>query len=213
MEVEEIRTPRLLLKQLHTNDVGSQDLEWFHRIWSHELATQWSSRGPCKSIGDSQQWMAGILPRNATGKQVKIAFAVLPIAAGHSPTTDAEALGIVTLLSSTFRLPSEAPAGPADDGTVVELGYLFHPNAWGKGYATESLRAFLGAYVQQRTAREPGTLFEVRASAHSQNAASLRVLSKLGFEELGRFEQEGRLPLALHGQTSPVVGVHLRMKK
>ncbi|KAL2015351.1 hypothetical protein VTK56DRAFT_5769 [Thermocarpiscus australiensis] len=99
MEVDEIRTPRLLLKQLHTNDVGSQDLEWFHQIWSYELATQWSSRGPCKSIGDSQ------------------------------------------------------------------------------------------------------------------NAASLRVLSKLGFEELGRFEQEGRLPLAVHGQTSPVVGVYLRMKK
>lgn len=41
MDADEIRTPRLLLKQLHGNDVGTQDLEWFHRVWSNDQATQW----------------------------------------------------------------------------------------------------------------------------------------------------------------------------
>ncbi|OAQ75372.1 acetyltransferase (GNAT) domain-containing protein [Purpureocillium lilacinum] len=205
MDVDELRTPRLLLRQLHTNDLGSQDLEWFHRLWSNELATQWRQ-------DHSQQWMAGILPRNATGKKVKIAFAVLP-SVTETQTAKAEALGIVTLLSTAFRLASEPAADPEDDGTTVELGYLFHPDSWGNGFATESLREFISAYVKQRAAREQqGDMqFEIRASAHSANGASVRVLEKLGFEELGRFEHEGRLPL--RKEASREVILHMRLRK
>ncbi|UNI15748.1 hypothetical protein JDV02_002254 [Purpureocillium takamizusanense] len=213
MDADEIQTPRLLLKQLHTNDEGSQDLDWYHRLWSNELATQWSYRGACKTKADSQQWMAGVLSRNATGNKVKTAFAVLPRTTELQSTAPEAVMGIVTLLSSTFRLPSEPAADPEDDGSVVELGYLFHPDSWGHGYATESLRGFLDAYVRQRTARRGSTArpFEIRASAHSDNGASIRVLEKLGFEELGRFEHEGRLPL--RKESSKDVVVHLRLRK
>jgi RimJ/RimL family protein N-acetyltransferase len=156
--------------------------------------------------------MAGILPRNATGKQVKVAFAVLPIATGaEQKTASAEAMGVLTLLSSPFRLPSEPAEGSEKEGTVVELGYLFHPDVWGNGYATESLRAFLSACVEHQAALQPDAALEVRANVHSQNSASLRVLEKLGFEELGRFEHEGQVPVL--GSLSRHVVVHLRWKK
>ena len=161
--------------------------------------------------------MAGVLPRSATGDQVKVAFAVWPMTTTASGTPDSQAVGILTLLSTTFRLASEttttttAAADPEDDGAVVELGYLFHPDSWGRGYATESLRALLEAYVQQRAARSPDAPFEIRASAHGENRASVRVLEKLGFEELGRFEHEGRLPL--RKETSKDVVLHLRLKR
>jgi len=176
------------------------------------VADKTSYRGRSETEADSQQWMAGILPRNATGKKVKIAFAVLP-SVTETQTAKAEALGIVTLLSTTFRLASEPAADPEDDGTTVELGYLFHPDSWGNGFATESLREFISAYVKQRAAREQqGDMqFEIRASAHSANGASVRVLETLGFEELGRFEHEGRLPLSK--EASREVILHMRLRK
>ncbi|POR32687.1 Uncharacterized protein TPAR_07094 [Tolypocladium paradoxum] len=62
MDADEIRTPRLLLKQLQTNDAETQDLDY---------------HGPCKSREESQHWTAGALPRNATGFKIKISFIVL----------------------------------------------------------------------------------------------------------------------------------------
>ncbi|MEM1039966.1 MAG: GNAT family N-acetyltransferase [Pseudomonadota bacterium] len=59
------------------------------------------------------------------------------------------------------------------------LGYWFAKPAWGKGYATEAARA-----VMARAFR----LFdceEIRSYTWADNAASLRVMEKLGFEQTG----------------------------
>jgi len=64
---------------------------------------------------------------------------------------------------------------PFDTGWGPELGYSFHPSAWGRGYATELAQACLG---WADTALE---LPEVTAFAHPNNAASRRVLEKAGF--------------------------------
>ncbi len=41
MSDRQIRTERLLLVKLVSNDEGSADLRWFHRVWSNSEATQW----------------------------------------------------------------------------------------------------------------------------------------------------------------------------
>jgi [ribosomal protein S5]-alanine N-acetyltransferase len=61
-----------------------------------------------------------------------------------------------------------------------EIGYILHPGAWGKGYALEALTPVL------RRAFAVHRLPSVEADIDPRNAASLRLLTRLGFEETGR---------------------------
>lgn len=71
------------------------------------------------------------------------------------------------------------------------LGYWLTPDAWGRGYATESGRAVLAI------ARDALRLPRLRASYFVGNHASARVLAKLGFRTTGRIV---RLPCAALGR-------------
>lgn len=65
---------------------------------------------------------------------------------------------------------------PFDPGWGVEVGYFFHPAAWGQGYATELMEACTSL------ADDVLQLSQVRAFARLENVASRRVLEKAGFE-------------------------------
>jgi RimJ/RimL family protein N-acetyltransferase len=65
---------------------------------------------------------------------------------------------------------------PFEPGWGVEVGYWFHPQAWGRGYASELVRASL-AFADDGLG-----LDDVKAFARPQNAASRRVLEKAGFQ-------------------------------
>ena len=64
-------------------------------------------------------------------------------------------------------------------GPDVELVYEFQRSAWGKGYATEAARACLDA------ALGPLGLKRVVALAYPENAQSIRIMQKLGMQEVG----------------------------
>jgi ribosomal-protein-alanine N-acetyltransferase len=72
---------------------------------------------------------------------------------------------------------------PFDAGWGVEIGYFFHPAAWGKGYASELVAACTD--VADHMLRLP----KVRAFAHPENTASRRILEKADFR-LDRFIPE-----------------------
>jgi RimJ/RimL family protein N-acetyltransferase len=77
-----------------------------------------------------------------------------------------------------------APFTDADGADLpdVEVGWHLHPDAWGKGYATESARGALDV------AWAAG-LDEVYAVVHPGNERSVAVTRRLGMRPLGRTER------------------------
>lgn len=64
-----------------------------------------------------------------------------------------------------------------------EIGYILHPEVWGRGFATEAVRPILErAFAIHR-------LPAVVADVDPRNMASLALLSRFGFRETGRAER------------------------
>lgn len=85
----------------------------------------------------------------------------------------------------TVMLDRATGHGPPAAAGQVELGYLFLPQAWGSGYATEACAAVLSWFTGELPA-EPVILFTQTA-----NVRSMRLAAKLGFIEVERFEGYG----------------------
>lgn len=78
------------------------------------------------------------------------------------------------------------------DGTVIgkagawalpEVGFLLAPEHWGKGLAFEAMAAVIAALAAEFPA------MELTAEVDPRNAASLRLLARLGFHETHRAER------------------------
>ncbi|MBM9509470.1 GNAT family N-acetyltransferase [Actinacidiphila acididurans] len=85
----------------------------------------------------------------------------------------------------TIQLDPHAPSPPGDrrlEAGQTELGYLFLPQTWGRGYATEACTTALDWFAAALPG-EPVVLYTQTA-----NARSMRLAAKLGFTELERFE-------------------------
>ncbi len=67
-----------------------------------------------------------------------------------------------------------------------EIGWAIHPQDWGKGIATEVAQRLLGfAFADLHAHR-------VVAFAHAENAASLRIMEKLGMQRDGQLRETRR---------------------
>lgn len=66
------------------------------------------------------------------------------------------------------------------DYGFIDFGYRLAPAAWGRGLATEAASAWIDAAFHHFG------LESLTAFAHPENAASLRILAKLGFVEQRR---------------------------
>lgn len=76
----------------------------------------------------------------------------------------------------------------------VDLGFRFAREFWGRGYATEAARACVEHGFGELN------LDRIVAWSHPDNAASLRVLTKLGFQRYGKSTIEG-MPVLLFDLT------------
>ncbi|WP_189593180.1 GNAT family N-acetyltransferase [Streptomyces massasporeus] len=94
---------------------------------------------------------------------------------------DGTMIGMVTL----DRRDAERPGHLGPDAQEAELGYMFLPEAWGRGYAAEACAAVLDWFA----ATSPGE--PVVLCTQTANDRAMRLAAKLGFAEVERFEEYG----------------------
>jgi RimJ/RimL family protein N-acetyltransferase len=111
---------------------------------------------------------------------------VVPEVPGRRPglfviDLDGAMIGMITL----DRRDAERPGHVRPDAGEAELGYLFLPEAWGRGYAAEACAAALDWFADARPG-EPLVL-----CTQTANDRAMRLAAKLGFTEVERFEEYG----------------------
>lgn len=154
--------------------------------------------------------MKGNLPTNEGGENTyRVAYAVHKVLESTSgsvggepqPTEQGkestEFIGLVTLKSldaGSLPLPEDLtlPVAAAATTLTVEIGYLFLPIGWGKGYATESVQAVFESCKRARSFWTPFLKLYVRAIVNEGNLASLRVMDKTGMRKIGVYEWTGK---------------------
>ena len=137
----------------------------------------------------------------ADNKAIAARLARLP-----SPYTRADALGFVEIFAQRAEerpyaiTLNERLIGVIGftftEGKAPELGYWLGEPHWDKGYMTEAGKALV------ETAHRVGGFDVVAARALADNEASLKVLGKLGFKQVGKPKREngektGRLIVSL----------------
>lgn len=65
---------------------------------------------------------------------------------------------------------------------IPEVGYMFHVDEWGKGYATEALKAFLDLFFDYFSGGEQPRYEYAEAHTDTEHVPSQSVLLKCGFE-------------------------------
>ena len=91
---------------------------------------------------------------------------------------DGRLLGVLLLKG----IPASGPAKPLLPSGDVEIGWHFHPDAWGHGYATEAAALVLGHGLDAGLPR-------VVAVTNPQNTASQRVCRRIGMVHEGRTDR------------------------
>jgi ribosomal-protein-alanine N-acetyltransferase len=155
-----IQTDRLVLRQMENGD--AEDL---YSFYSDPLVTKHLDWGGPSTIEETRKiidtWNQSFEDRK-----------LLPW--GISSRSDGKIIGTILLMPTrgTFE---EVPRFP------LTVGYDLSPKFWNKGIVSEALRAVLDF------SRNKIGPHRIQAEVLPDNAASLKVLKKLGFQEEGLF--------------------------
>jgi RimJ/RimL family protein N-acetyltransferase len=162
-----------------------------------QLTVHPSLYGASKTPEDTEKALQNILPVSHLGGEEKIyrfPYVVHEIAQ-NDESNEEQFIGLITLRTlSAFetKFPPRDKHGSTSTSLSLELAYMFLPQFWGRGYATESITAIL-----QRCARVPAAHWTpydkvvVRAIVNDENGASQKVMEKCGMEEPEVVEFEG----------------------
>jgi [ribosomal protein S5]-alanine N-acetyltransferase len=141
-------------KRLLLRRAQLDDAAEMHNILSNEAAMRYWSSPPHSEFAQTQAWIADMV---AGAENANEDFII-------------EIDGRVAGKVGAYRLP--------------EFGYILHPDLWGRGLATEAVRAFLRHVWQTRP-----DIAELSTDIDPRNVASVRLVEKLGFRETGRAER------------------------
>jgi [ribosomal protein S5]-alanine N-acetyltransferase len=135
----------------------AEDLMPLNAILSHKQATAFWSTPPHRDVEQTRDWLQSMID----------------IRAEEGEDFILEHEGRVIGKAGLYRFP--------------EIGFILHPDYWGRGLAAEALRAVLDR------AFEVHRLASVEADVDPRNAASLGLLGRLGFEKTGRKKRTWRI--------------------
>ncbi|KAK3337395.1 GNAT domain-containing protein [Cercophora scortea] len=176
-----LTTERLILRALTPDDA-----EQLHVIRTQPEVMIWTSRGTVdKDLAETRDTLAAFMPPK---DETSFNFAIC-----LRETGEMVGIGGHHNRMSSFGWP--------------EVGYMFHKEAWGRGYGTEFLRAFVGMY-----AALPREEVEIRIDERTvvkapadQQFEELGVMKKAGFEHLltwlatdSRYEQPKEIQLPVY---------------
>lgn len=140
-------------ERLRLRPATAADLSDIHSILSNPCATAYWSTPPHQELEQSRAWLRGMID----------------IPAGEGEDFVVEQDGRVIGKAGLYRFP--------------EIGFIFNPEIWGRGFAAEALRAVL-----DRAFNLHGLEF-VDADVDPRNEGALKLLARLGFHEFGRNER------------------------
>lgn len=124
------------------------------------------------------------LIKNETDEEMKEAYGEMLESCIANPDLREWYAAWLVFLPDGERVGDLCFKGLSSDG-VVEIGYGFIPEHWGKGYATEAVGA-----MTEWALKQPGVKF-VEAETDENNIASQKVLKKCGFVPTGKNGEEG----------------------
>lgn len=142
--------PEISTRRLNLRPARPGDAEALHDIFRRPEATRYWSTPPHCDLGETRAWLG----------------TMIAIPDGEGEDFIIELAGRVIGKAGLFRFP--------------EVGYILHPDFWGRGLAREAVGAVLDrAFTVHRLPR-------VIADVDPRNAASLALMDRLGFRETGR---------------------------
>jgi RimJ/RimL family protein N-acetyltransferase len=153
----ETAVTEILTARLRLRSARPADLPALHAILGDPRAMRYWSSLPHASLAESRTWLDGMI-------------AAPP---GESCDFVIEQDGRVIGKAGCFRLP--------------EIGFILHPDFWGKGFAQEAVAGVI-AYAFKHF-----PIPSLFADVDPRNVASLGLLGRLGFVETGRAERTYRI--------------------
>ena len=140
-------------ERLLLRSARADDLEPLHAVLSHPRAMAYWSSTPHEDIQQTRDWLASMIAIQPSEGE------------DFMVEVDGQLIGKAGL----WRFP--------------EIGFIFHPDHWGHGYAAEAL-----TFVLDRAFDVHG-LEKIDADVDPRNHSSLNLLKRLHFRETGRAER------------------------
>lgn len=137
-------------ERLLLRQASASDLDAIHSVLSNPEATSYWFEPPHSSVQQSREWLTSMIQ--------------IPSGAGEDFIVEHNGLIIGKVGFHTFPV----------------IGFILHPDWWGRGFAREALAAVIPR------AFEIHQLDFIDADVDPRNERSLRLLKSLGFEEVGR---------------------------
>jgi RimJ/RimL family protein N-acetyltransferase len=179
--VEALTTRQLRLREWTQDDM---DVDFVFDMYSRWEVQRYLGMAP-RVMADRDEAVAAIERWRALQDPVLGLWAV-ELAEDH------RLLGTM-LLKDIPASRDQLPLPPSGD---IEIGWHFHPDAWGQGYATEAARAVLAHGFR-------GGLDRVVAVTFPENVASQRVCARIGLTHEGRTARYYNSTFELFSATAP----------